>query len=397
MAKTETESGVVHFRVGENFGALLMSIAQEHLTERNNPVQALKTITESLHGCPIDLAVEILKGSIVLLVDEDTQQVMPTERTTALDNLFPKVDPLYFMESRTRKIKEYGGYILDGLTALQVNIRQNRGYFTMDFNYEDIFKFVAGDNEALLEELRDNRKIDGIASLFETTKKFIEETMKTQSTMEWMMKTFDDFAVNKNYEYYLQLKGDVTEILADIAFKLNKTLKLQFSMDEPTDTVQAYIDNAREIEEVLQKGIEPVDIMDNWSAGWLSPEGEYYALNGEIANMLHNQIASALYEKGVIPESEENENNPDGWLCKNGWVKIHNNHILFDGWYNEKYSSGQKNVYMTKKQIQAIYEFGQKCGNGVLKLGLEYSPVSAVMFQTLGDNQELMYDKYFKL
>jgi len=47
MAKTEVESGVVHFRIGENFGSLLMNIAQEHLTERNNPVQALKTITDS--------------------------------------------------------------------------------------------------------------------------------------------------------------------------------------------------------------------------------------------------------------------------------------------------------------------------------------------------------------
>jgi hypothetical protein len=172
---------------------------------------------------------------------------------------------------------------------------------------------------------------------------------------------------------------------------------LQFSMDAPADTVQTYIDSAREIEEVLEKGIEPVDILDNYSAGWLSPEGEYYALNGEIANMLHNQIASALYEKGIIPQDEVNENNPDGWLCKNGWVKIHNNHILFDGWYNEKYSLGQKNVDMTKKQIQAIYEFGQKCCGGVLKLGLGYSQVSAVNFQMLGDNQELMYEKYFKL
>ena len=47
-----TETQTAHFRVGDRFGILLTEIAQEHLTEHNNPVQALKTITESLHGCP---------------------------------------------------------------------------------------------------------------------------------------------------------------------------------------------------------------------------------------------------------------------------------------------------------------------------------------------------------
>jgi len=59
------KSGVCHFTVGEDLGLRLMEIAQEHLTEGNNPVKALKTITESLQGCPTDLAVRILKGEMV--------------------------------------------------------------------------------------------------------------------------------------------------------------------------------------------------------------------------------------------------------------------------------------------------------------------------------------------
>ena len=38
------ESGVVHFRVGEDLGLRLMEIAQEHLTERNNPYRLLKPL-----------------------------------------------------------------------------------------------------------------------------------------------------------------------------------------------------------------------------------------------------------------------------------------------------------------------------------------------------------------
>jgi hypothetical protein len=382
----------VHFRIGENFGALLMSIAQEHLTERNNPVQALKTITESLHGCSTELAVQILKGSIVLLVDEKAQNVIPTERTNALDKIFPKIDPLYFIDSRVRKIKEYGGYIIDGLKGLQITIRQSRGYFNIDFAYEDVFKFIAGDNEILLDELRENREIDGIASLFETTKKFIEETMRTQSTMDWIMQTFDEFKEPKNYETYLQLRGDVAETLTNIAFFLNQTLKLEFSMDAPVDTVQTYIEAAREIDEVLTKGIEPVDIMKNWSAGWLSPDGDYYGLNGEIANMLHNQIADALKEKGIIPEEEIN---PDQWLEEHGWVKIHGCNIQFSGCNNFRLS--KPNVDLTDVQINKIFKYIHELHMDVIKVGWRLDPIPATMFERLAkDNLPALYKKYFE-
>jgi hypothetical protein len=405
MAKKQTtdeiiESGVCHFRIGENFGALLASIAQEHLTERNNPVLALKTITESLHGCPTDIAVRILKGDIVLIVNEEDQNCLPVDRIPAIhDAIFPKIDPVYFLESRARNIKMHGGYILDGLKALQYQIKKDRGYFTIDFKYEDIFKFVAGDNEALLEELRDNRDIDGIASLFEATKRFIEETMKTQSTMEWIMQTFDEFSKSKNYEYYMQLRGEVADVLVDIAFHLNQTLKLDFSLDAPVDNVQNYIDSARAIDEVISKGIEPVDIMKNWSAGWLAPNGDYYGLNGEIANMLHNQIADALQEIGIVPKKADEEVgaeiNPDAWLEQHGWVKIHSNNINFAGCCNVRI--GKKNVDLTNVQIKKIYEYCAICHNGVVKAGWRLEIVTAIRFKDIAEsNLEGLYKKYFE-
>lgn len=387
----------VHFRIGENFGALLASIAQEHLTERNNPIQALKTITKSLAGCPTDLAVQILKGDVVLVVDEDEQVCLPVDRIPEKhDAIFPKIDPVYFLESRAENIKKFGGYIIDGLRNLQYQIRKNNGYVTVDFKYEDIFKFVAGDNEALLDELRDNREIDGIASLFEATKRFIEETMKTQSTMEWIVQTFDEFNRDtKNHEHYMQLRADVSDTLSDIAFLLNQTLKLDFSLDEPEDTVQKYIDAAREIDEVLSEDIKPVDILNNYSAGWLSPNGDYYALNGEIANMLHQQIADALLTAEIIMGEEDTVGNPDAWLERTGWVKIHGNNINFAGCLNTRI--GRRNVPMTEIQIQKIYEYGQKCWGGSLKVGWKMQPMSAVRFRDLMEaNPDALNKDYFE-
>jgi len=390
-ALTTMATQTVHFRIGENMGILLASIAQEHLTENNNPIQALKTITESLHGCPTDLAVLILKGDIVLLVDEESQTVMPTERTPALDKIYPKVDPLYFLESRAREIKKHGGYIVEGLKSLQYHIQKNRGYFDISFKYQDVFKFIAGNNEALLEELRDNREIDGISSLFETAKRFIEETMKTQATMEWMMKTFDEFKEAKNYENYLQLRGEVADILNDIVFHLNQTLKLDFSLDAPEDNVQKYIESAREIDEVLSKDIEPVDILDNYSAGWLAPNGDYYALNGEIANMLHIQIADALVKKGIVPETELN---PDSWLEQHGWVKIHDNNVQFAGCLNVQL--GKRSVDLTDIQLTKIRDYITDCHQCVIKVGWRMEKQSIGMFMSQAQNLPALYKKYFE-
>ena len=388
----------VHFRIGEDMGLRLMEIAQEHLTEGNDPVKALRTITESLHGCPTDIAVQILMGKLVLPVDEESQQVICQDRIAGEHDRFPKLDAMYFMESRARKIVEYGGYLMEGFKDLQYRIRKNDNYFRVDFKYEDIFKFVAGDNEALLEELRDNREIDGIASLFETAKRFIEETMKTQKTMEWLMQTCDEFKgklgeeEGQNYEKYLQLRGDVADTLVDIAYHLNQTLKLEFVLDAPEDNVQKYIDSAREIDEVLSEGIKPVDIMSNYSAGWLAPNGDFYGLNGEIANMLHNQIADALQEAGIIPEAEVN---PDSWLEQAGWVKIHGNNINFAGCLNDKI--GLKNVQMTAIQIKKIYEYCAICHEGKVKAGWKMEFISATRFQDmLENNPEAANKKYFE-
>jgi len=389
----------VHFTVGEDLGLRLMEIAQEHLTERNDPVKALKTITESLAGCSTDVAVQILIGNLVLPVDVETQQVICQPRIAGEHDRFPRLDPIYFMESRARNIKFHGDCIMEGLKNLQVQIKKNRGKFNIDFDYDSIFKFVSGDNEALLDELMDNYEIDQISGLFEATKRFIEETMKTQSTMEWLMNTCDDFTEsktvggNKNYETYLQLRGDVADTLVDISYHLNQTLKLDFSLDAPEDNVQKYIDAAMEIDAVMSKGIEPVNIMDNYSAGWLSPEGLYYGLNGEIANMLHNQIADALKEQGIVLNDEDS--NPDAWLEQHGWVKIHGNNINFAGCCNVRI--GKQNVDLTPMQIKKIYEYCALCHNGIVKAGWRLEQISAIRFKDWAETDpEGLNKKFFE-
>ena len=404
------KSGVCHFSIGEDFGKMIARIAMEHLEYDNDPVKALRTITESLTGCPVDMAVQILKGDIVLLVDVDTQEVMPMDRIAGVHDDFPKIDVMYYMQRMKRDICQSGEYIKTGLRALQRDIRMNYGKFNISIDYDSIFKFVAGNNEQLLEELRDDRDIHTIENLILTTKDYIAMTMKVQNTMNWMMKSWNDFSQttnkdgNKNYLEYIQLKGDCSDMMLDVMQLFQETLDLNVSKFGAieNDSVEKYIESAIAIDKIVEKGIEPVNIMDNYSAGWLAPNGDYYALNGEIANMLHLQIADALLEKGIIPEEYKSEKynysaNVDAWLEQAGWVKVHEDNIQFAGCLNNKVNKEMKNVDLTRKQIEVLYKYIQELHNGVTRLGWRQEKISAAKFQLMAENDiKVLNSKYFE-
>jgi hypothetical protein len=65
-------------------------------------------------------------------------------------------------------------------------------------------------------------------------------------------------------------------------------------------------------------------------------------------------------------------------LEQNGWVKIHGNWILFDGW--NLCNLKKENIAMTEKQKDAIYKYGQACCDGLLKLGYSQETISAARF-----------------
>ena len=161
-----------------------------------------------------------------------------------------------------------------------------------------------------------------------------------------------------------------------------KALRL---MDMPTlPSVDEYISAQIAIDKELATSIEPVDHKEGFDAGWIAPDGTYYALNGEIANMLHNQIADALLEAGVIPKPDEDDitaSNPDVWLENNGWVKQHGNWILFGEYCKPKPAHD-----VTDEQKKVIHELCGLHHKGVVKAGFKMERMSSIKFQS--------YDKF---
>jgi hypothetical protein len=163
MTNEARKSKVVHFTIGEDMGIRLMEIAQEHLTYGNDPVKALGAITDSLIGCPTDYALKILKGDIVLFVNVENQTIEPTERIPKIhDGIFPKIDVYSFMKKNEKEILKHRNELVAGWRILENQIIKNQNSLYVGFDYNDIFKFISGNNDGIMETLRDLEELDQI-------------------------------------------------------------------------------------------------------------------------------------------------------------------------------------------------------------------------------------------
>ncbi|MDD5013590.1 MAG: hypothetical protein PHW73_00625 [Atribacterota bacterium] len=380
------ETKTVNFRIGADMGILLMQIAQEHLIYNYNPKKAVETITESLHGCPVELALKIIKGDVILVVDEEEQNIITVDRDDSIHTIFPKLDLTNWISKESSDIYTAGRELIKTMNDALYTMKYNHVYVT--FEYSSVIDYVCGNDRGLLDELDRIEEISRVALLIKVTKQLIEKSMKIQSVID-----FIKFAYPETFTEDCQRKYDnLVDTLMRTTEKLSEITHLDFKQIEMEQAgVDSYIKAAIEIDNTLSHEIQPVNIMDNWSAGWLSPDAEYYALNGEIVNYLHNQIANALQKKGVIPSDAEN---PDVWLEQHGWVKIHKENINFAGCLN--YQLQKTNIDMTPVQIKAIYEYGALCCGGKLRMGWRGEIISAAMFQMLAENLESLYKKYFE-
>lgn len=378
----------LHFRVGADAGILLINIAQEHLLYGNDIDKALGVFNDSFGGgCPIDMQLELLSGDKVIEVDVESQQFLVCNREPHHDKIFPaRLDFMKWFAEKQIQLKDHCKGLEAGLDMIAEKFKYSRTY-VVNFSNTAVMNFIYGNDEDLINELRDNYELNEMQLLIKLVKDFIEKSMN-----------FSKLARQVSGYYGLEIEFDTFDIIV-LAEKVQKLARLDLwsGIDAEDLSLNNYIEAAQEIDKTVSKGIEPSDIMDNYSAGWLSPEGIYYALNGTIANMLHIQIASALQEKGIIPDGDDEFGvgvNPDAWLEQQGWVKIHDNHIQFAGCLNEMLD--KKNVDMTPKQIEIIKNYINKHHNGIMRLGWKMEKVSAARFEMMADNLTGLYKNYFE-
>lgn len=350
--------GDLKFIIGKGFGQMLQRIAWEKLTEKYNPREAVEIITKSLLGCTEGMAVDILDGKIILGEDEATQEVTGTPGAGGKFNDWIREQRIHLEEEAKEWVKS--------LEGIRQEIADAGGKFEFSVRYPELISYLSGDKDAGLLDYPRSNVVEEIKGTVEGAKNFFVKVSEVYEVIVWMCD-----ALNTSRVLFSDSVLRVRTILDSLACSDPEVEASIRKQDFQKQRLSEFMENEMRIEEYHKTELEPVEITEGYDAGWLSPDGDFYGLNGSTGNLLHLNIAERLLASKKIPVKEMR--NPDRWLEENGWVKVHHDWILFSGSFYGK--------TLTEAQIEKLYRYGQVCHRGVLRLGTAQTQITAVRFR----------------
>jgi hypothetical protein len=359
--------GGLTFTIGKGFGQMLQRIAWEKLTEKYNPREAVEIITKSLPGCTEGMAVDILDGKIILGEDEATQEVTGTPGAGGKFNDWIREQRIHLEEEAKEWVKS--------LEGIRQEIADAGGKFEFSVRYPELISYLSGDKDAGLLDYPHSNVVEQIKGTVEGAKNFFVKVSEVYEVIVWMCD-----ALNTSRVLFSDSVLRVRTILDSLACSDPEVEASIRKQDFQKQRLSEFMENEMRIEEYHKTELEPVEITEGYDAGWLSPDGEFYGLNGSTVNLLHLNIAERLLASKKIPVKEML--NPDSWLEENGWVRVHHDWILFSGSFYGK--------TLTEAQIDKLYRYGQACCKGVLLLGTSQEPITAVRLRA---TEPLMLNK----
>lgn len=160
------------------------------------------------------------------------------------------------------------------------------------------------------------------------------------------------------------------------------------------ELIDRFFNAEQEIKQALKERMRPMSINEHRNAIWVSPDGRMYGLNGTIANMLHNQIADKLMADGIINYQQDHQTpTVDAYLEQEGWLKIHDDWIIFDPFAKTCNFSTVSN-FITEEQTLVVAKYLETHYNGFGKFGIPHYQVSHVSFKAMdkfAKNKLFMY------
>lgn len=361
--------GDLKFTIGKGFGQMLQRIAWEKLTEKYNPREAVEIITKSLPGCTEGMAVDILDGKVILSEDEETQEVTGTPGAGGKFNDWIREQRIHLEEEAKEWVKS--------LEGIRQEIADAGGKFEFTVRYPELVSYISGGTDAGILDNPHSGTVEQIKGAIEGSNDFFAKVEEVYGVIVWMCD-----ALNTSRVLFSDSVLRVRAILDSLACSDPEVEASIRKQDFQKQRLSEYMDNEMKIEEYHKTELKPVEITEGYDAGWLSPDGDFYGLNGSVGNMLHLNIAERLLASKKIPVKEMR--NPDRWLEENGWVKIHHDWILFSGPFFGK--------TLTDVQIEKLYRYGQVCHRGVLRLGVSQVQITAAR---LRETEPLMLNKFF--
>lgn len=414
------QTNTVHFSLGSDFGALMGNIAQEHLIYGLNPDKALRTFTDTFIGMESDLALKLLSGQDYVLVPVSDGEVTMKSREDG-DN-YPTLNGTQvidrFIHQINKEAKELGK-TLCRIFEMPITTRN----YTVDlpFSFDDLvslFEINGHDKSEFYESLKDkvdrikedvlyfdndiDIKIQTQVDAINTVNSWKELVDKKIAVIRWMVvnglaeyskrKSITEFASPDEWLIYDQRFVTFEDMLQEVAYTMDLlchfTRKLSETADEDKyvstgiDLIDNFFNAERQIEQELSVPMKPITVDELRNAIWVSPEGRMYGLNGTIANMLHNQIADKLNADGIIEYTKDKAPTIDSYLEELGWLKIHDNWIMFEPFAKSRDFTTVTN-FITEEQTAVVAKYLEIHYNGMGRFGIPHRPVSYVAFKTM--------------
>lgn len=432
------EQKTLHFSLGENFGALLAQISQEHITTEYDWEKAWDVFASS--GAPVEYALELMTGTKIITVDENGIDCYVKDRSSVSEEFlekhgYPKVmDYQDWMQRHIVNGLEDGynlmgnlkdmfanldcvAVVADGLLFQEMfNVPEHLKKFnwrgTCTLTGKDILEVWNSKDRDMLELLQEdesrsvriiNNQISTIFNELDFIRNYTYRETRFLKCTEWLIQQFGtNPTLNRNLNKFRQLVSDAAAILT-LAREvdgegINRTLQPYMKATEEVlelgkGTVERYLLESNRIQRELDQ-IRPVDISKNYDAGFISPEGKVYALMGDTSQLLHIQLADALWDLYGWPEpdGQRGYSSKDYVLMKKGWVKFHHGWVLYDG-----YNLGllqDKDVPLTRAQIEELEQYANVQPDKTLRCGYDQIQVAA---EDWPGQEEYFYRKLFEI
>lgn len=190
------------------------------------------------------------------------------------------------------------------------------------------------------------------------------------------------FALNDEYKEYLNgvteqviWLGGLWDNFEDLAnrYKDGSVVSNNQNLNSPID---AHLDGSKNLKDIANN-FKEANIQDKYDAGWLSPKGKFYGINGVVSNMLHLNLADIIVSELFGLEYCDD---PELELESKNWVKITGNWVLFAGYTKMIPAS------LTNAQKEAIIELG-KTYDDVVLLGWDKHSVRIQDLELMTDEQ----------
>lgn len=376
-------------KIGTNLGNVLLDIAQSAI-QNGDPEKSIMTYTQSLCGFDEEYALSLLKNDYVLITDADGESVNMSDDDTAREhNRHNIVDWNDWLNTRLTDIKNTvhalsktedgfhermnGEWILDydiidavtryygdenvgnvGIHNIAAKLIAGDGFADSYSNDENVWYDMCDDVER--DSCEDHQYVlYTIVRYVDMIRVLHREYMKLMKTYDFLMR--HDFVkrptfVEETFESVLNKLCKFADTRLGYHHPMCDTKLCEYKKQIKEDVLSTSFGQEYHEHNLIKK-----NILDGYDAGWLSPDGRYYAANGPTSNMIHLFLAENITGDFF---------NGDRKLEEDGWIKIHGDEIYgtFIGHASGPEEDFPYQYCPTDVQVKMICDYADKFYNG---------------------------------